>query len=67
MDNSNIGGGRIMRLLHQLVLVYTQVIFEGGGESQLIPAFIAVSADVVVGSVSLLVNLLDCTGPRGKD
>jgi nitrate reductase gamma subunit len=46
---------------------FTLRSFLRGGESQLIPAFIAVSAGVVVGSVSLLVNLLECTGPRGKD
>jgi nitrate reductase gamma subunit len=46
---------------------FTLRSFLTGGESQLVPAFIAVSAGVVVGSVSLLVNLLECTGPRGKD
>jgi len=45
---------------------FTLRSFLTGGESQLIPAFIAVSAGVVVGSVSLLVNLLECTGPRGR-
>ena len=45
---------------------FTLRSFLTGGESQLIPAFITVSAGVVVGSVSLLVNLIECTGPRGK-
>jgi hypothetical protein len=46
---------------------FTLRSFLTGGDSQLIPAFIAVSAGVVVGSVSLLVNLLECTGPRGNN
>ena len=46
---------------------FTLRSFLMGGDSQLIPAFIAVSAGVVVGSVSLLVNLLECTGPRGNN
>ena len=46
---------------------FTLRSFLTGGESQLMTAFITVSAGVVVGSVSLLVNLLECTGPRGKN
>jgi hypothetical protein len=46
---------------------FTLRSFLTGGESQLIPAIIAISAGVFVGSVSLLVNLIECKGPKGMD
>jgi nitrate reductase gamma subunit len=46
---------------------FTLRSFLTGGESQLIPAIITVSAGVAVGSASLVVNLIECTGLSGKN